>query len=135
MLERKLKLIRLLQEKYDDLHVCGSIGLFLHGIDLGRDISSSDIDLVKSFDNIEQSNRVEEHESDGNDFDYAIDFKDMHFEVRIDPTQKFTTVIHNGFCYKVSELEEIIKWKREYAEMGYEKHHKDLEKISITHKK
>jgi hypothetical protein len=135
MLERKLRLIQLLQDKYFDLHVCGSIGLFLHGIDLGREVGDSDVDLVKASDDIDKSNRVEDHESDGNDFDYAIDYKDIHFEVRIDPAQKFTTVIYKGELYRVSELDEIIKWKKEYAEKGYEKHQKDLDKIySITHK-
>jgi hypothetical protein len=130
MLQRKLNLIYLLQQKYPDMHVCGSIGLFLHGIDLGRDIGLSDIDLVKAHDNIDLNNSVEEHGSDGDDFDYAIDKDGIHYEIRIDPGQQFEKVIYQGRVFNVSKLSTIISYKQEYADKGYGKHFEDLEKIN-----
>lgn len=129
MLQKRLDIILKLQEKYPDLHVGGSIGLFLHGIDLKRDISNSDIDLAKASDDIEKTNAIEEHGSDGNDFTYHMKKNGINYEIKIDPDQKYVIKHYNGIAYRVTELETILFYKRDYADKGYEKHLNDLKNI------
>jgi hypothetical protein len=130
VLEKKLKIISMLQEKYSDLHIGGSIGLYLHGIDLKRDVGNSDIDLAKAVDDIEKTNSIEEHFSDGNDFTYRMDKGGIHYEIKIDPEQKYVIKYHKGIAYRVTDLDTIIFYKQDYADKGYEKHIKDMARIN-----
>jgi len=45
-MQYKLEMLREFQAKYPDSHVGGSVGLYLHGINLQRDISRTDLDLT-----------------------------------------------------------------------------------------
>jgi hypothetical protein len=131
MLERKLRIIQSLQDKYPDLHVGGSIGLFLHGFDLKRDISDSDIDLAKSIDDINRvPDQVTDHFSDGCDFTYRIEKNGINYEIKIAPEQEFEIKYYQGVAYRVTKLETILFYKKDYAEKGYEKHIKDMEVIN-----
>ena len=129
-MEKQLKIIQAIQKKYPDCHVGGSIGLFIHGIRLSRLSDKTDIDIIKFFDNIPEDKK-EEAESAGTDFDYAFNMNGIKIDIRIDPTQTYETKWFRGIQYRVSTLENIIKWKKTFAENGSEKHEKDLEYILL----
>jgi hypothetical protein len=61
-MQYKLQILREFQTKYPDSHVGGSIGLYLHGIDLKRDISRTDLDITTP-DWIEELRGVYEEKS------------------------------------------------------------------------
>lgn len=135
ILNEKLSIIKSFQDKYPDSHVGGSIGLYLHGIDLKRDISKSDIDMTKKyklpetekipFDNYQES-------SSPSDFDYsfrAFESDNAHYakmEIRVTTEPSFVVINHDGINYNVSKLEDIIFWKQKYADKEIQKHIDDL---------
>lgn len=128
----KLNLLRDFQAKYPDSHVGGSAGLYLHGIDLKRDISRTDLDITVP-DFIEELKGVyDEDPSDSSDFDYVKmhKSKDYYFcckiEIRVCPEPSYTTVEFEGHTYNVSLLSNILFWKRKYARKGVQKHIDDL---------
>lgn len=69
----KLEIIKMIQIRFPRTHVGGSIGLFLHGIDLKRDLSKSDIDLT-SPEVLDFSNpiNIEDLEESSNTEDFII---------------------------------------------------------------
>lgn len=134
----RLKIIKQLQDKYPTSHVGGSIGLFLHGVDLQRDLSKSDIDMTVSekidftqpidIENLEESSRPE-------DFDYQFRFYPnagsvyVKIDINIRPSKKFVLIVFDGIEYRVSRIEDIIAWKHFYSMKGKGKHTDDLETI------
>jgi len=136
-LNEKLKIIRDFQEKYPTSHVGGSIGLMLHGIDLKRDLSDSDIDIsidiAIDIDTILQDAANEEC-SPVDDFDYRYRTDDTLIEVKVNPLETFERVFYNNHYYNVSLFDSIIAYKRKYATMnnykGRFKHIEDLKVIS-----
>lgn len=129
-IEKQLQIIYALQQKYSDLHVGGSIGLYLHGIELSRDISNSDIDLCKMIDNINKPEALVDEGSP--DFDYRFEYEGFKIELKIDKTQEFDIIIYNGLVYKVSKIDTITSFKREYADKGFNKHEQDLVEIEVA---
>lgn len=118
-------------------HIGGSIGLMMRGIDLQRDLKSSDLDITVDQFAMDDSKVSDLYESsDASDFDIRLikQSKDsdryVKIDLRIDPEPEFDTIIFNDRQYNVSKLEDILKWKSTYAEKGFAKHKDDLVVIS-----
>lgn len=128
----KLNLLREFQSKYPDSHVGGSVGLYLHGIDLKRDISRTDLDITMPDWSEDLTGIWREEPSDASDFDYVKTYKtpDNYFgckmEIRVCPEPSFAVVEHEGHSYNVSLLSNILFWKKKYARKGVQKHIDDL---------
>ena len=127
----QLGVLRAFQTKYPKSHVGGSIGLHLHGVDLKRNLWFSDLDITTpEFTETEKS--VEFGCSPVEDYDHRYQIDDPHsekfikLEIRIDSKQSFDEILYEGFTYKVTNKETILKWKQEYALKGHEKHLHDL---------
>lgn len=131
-MQYKLEMLREFQAKYPDSHVGGSVGLYLQGIDLQRDISKTDLDITVPDFIEELKGAWDENPSDASDFDYVKmhKSKDNYFcckiEVRVCPEPSYTTVEFEGHTYNVSLLSNILFWKRKYARKGVQKHIDDL---------
>lgn len=124
-----LSTLKNFQLDYPNSHIGGSIGLFLRGIDLKRDLNLSDLDITT--DRFEFDSTIYDERSDANDFDYAI--KKEHqsngytkIDIRLDSNCKFDVITFEGISYNVSKLEDILKWKKIYADKGVKKHINDL---------
>lgn len=128
MIYEKLKILQQIQNKFPSAHVGGSIGLFLRGIDLGRDLSNSDLDLTIDKEPFFDIKKTEKAES--SDFDFSITFEDTKIDFKISDSS-FDIILFENFSYNVSKLDDIIFWKKIYASKGVEKHIKDLEKMKI----
>lgn len=131
----QLTIVRAIQKKYPSIHVGGSIGLFLWGLNLDRPFKDIDLcapevgtmDLSKSH-----------HYNNGSpttDFDYNFQFKGFNIEVKIDPTQTYHLLMHLGFRYYVTDLAIIEHYKASYAAKGYDKHAVDLRRIQDFRKR
>lgn len=134
-LKEKLSIIKNFQNKYPDAHVGGSIGLYLHGIDLKRDVNKFDIDITKKY-KLPEAERIPfesyQESSSPTDFDYsfrAFESDNAHYakmEVRVTTEPGFVVIEKEGVNYNVSKLEDIIFWKQKYADKGVQKHIDDL---------
>jgi hypothetical protein len=129
-IESKLKTLREFQVKHPTAHVGGSIGLFLRGIDLKRDLAKSDLDITVDEFDLRISTEYEER-SDNNDFDFSV--KDMisesvyvKIDIRISPEPSYDVVVFDGNSYNVSKVKDILWWKQKYADKGVDKHRDDL---------
>lgn len=134
----RLKIIREFQSRFPDSHVGGSIGLFLHGIDLKRSFDKSDVDMTVpekidfsqpiDIENVEESSHPE-------DFDYQFRFypdrgsRYIKIDINILPEKKYVILNHGGVDYRVSKIEDILAWKHHYSMKGAGKHTDDLETI------
>jgi len=134
-LKAKLATLKEFQLQYPAAHVGGSIGLFLRGINLLRDLSNSDLDIMIDkfvFDN--EALKDYEQVSDANDFDYAIkknvdnDWY-VKMDIRVCPESSFDVIDFEGVSYNVSKYSDILHWKTKYANKGISKHINDLEAI------
>jgi len=131
-MQYKLEMLREFQAKYPDSHVGGSVGLYLHGINLQRDISRTDLDLTVPDWIDDLKGMYNENPSDASDFDYVKmhKSKDYYFcckiEIRVCPEPSYTTVEFEGHTYNVSLLSNILFWKKKYARKGVQKHIDDL---------
>src|SRR5690348_17251384 len=108
-----LNLIFDFQNKYPYSHVGGSIGLFLHGIDLKRHLTQSYIDMTIAhyasdieFPNMEDS-------SDNSDFDRStrINLNDSFYikmDMRYAPDEPYDLIQFDGRMYRVSKINDII---------------------------
>jgi len=129
----KLLALKEFQGKYPTSHVGGSIGLMLRGIDLKRDLLTSDLDITIDEYNFNE-NTIEgiQQRSDSNDFDYAIKkvygngANYVKIDIRVSPEPSFDIVEFNGINYNVSKLRDILFWKKKYANKGFQKHVNDL---------
>lgn len=134
----KLETIRDFQKTYPESHVGGSFGLFLLGYDLKRDFNDSDLDLISpSFDkNNHTDNGMNDdiqETSDSNDFNfnYRRYFGSYYvkYDISINTEQTYQVIEFEGNSYNVSLFENIMKFKREYANKGVFKHKADIEAI------
>lgn len=135
MIDKQLRVLRSFQEKYPKSHVGGSIGLFLHGVDLKRNLIFSDLDITTPnfTEKEEQKDTFQAGCSPVEDYDYRYRIDDVnsgHFfklEIRVDDKQSdFDVIEYNGFKYNVTKKETIFKWKLKYARKGIDKHINDL---------
>lgn len=128
-----LCIVKSFQDKFKTAHVGGSIGLMLHGIDLKRDLSKSDIDMTVA-DYIHKDDKPDEFKETSNpdDFDhqYRVNVSNpliyIKMDVRVSPEPSYDVVTYNGINYRVSKLRDIIFWKKKYAKKGVKKHIDDL---------
>lgn len=129
----KLDTVRLLQEKYPQLILGGSVALFLHGGRLSRFKHSPvhDLDLISPYytlieDDKESKIRVDyeqEHDySEECDYNECVYVNGIPCDIKIDPKQKYEYVTFEGFKYKVSRLVDIMEAKWRYAKQGNSKH-------------
>jgi hypothetical protein len=135
LLKKKLEYIHEFQLEYPNSHVGGSIGLFLHRIDLKRDLDGSDIDMtVDIFDKNCIDKRHLTRKSSGknkDDFDvsfnaYQSKYKYIKVDLRINPEPTFEIIEYGCTKYNVSKLNDILFWKQRYANSGIQKHINDL---------
>jgi len=130
----KLEFLREFQQKQPTSHVGGSMGLFLRGIDLKRDLTFSDLDITIDEMNVEETLKFDSR-SDRNDFDFSLKhtFENNYyvkFDIRINPEPSFEIIEFDGHMYNVSKLRDILFWKQKYSNKGVEKHTDDLITIS-----
>lgn len=138
LLALKLKALKDFQEKYPTSHVGGSVGLFLRGMDLNRDLSESDLDIT--VDEFEPNSRLYGTCNEGSnprDFNYRLtqtigDNFWVKIDVRISPEPSFDIVNFDGVDYNVSKFRDIIFWKTKYAHKGIDKHINDLKNLGIN---
>lgn len=130
-MQQYLSVIKGFQDKYPTAHVGGSIGLFLRGIDLKRELGKSDIDMTIDFipsdfhvDNLEESS--EKHDFSNTFRAWDKDGRYIKVDLRESPEPSFDVINFEGVDYNVSKLRDIIWWKTKYANKGIEKHKHDL---------
>ena len=132
LINAKMKFLRDFQEKFPTSHVGGSIGLLIHGVYLGRDLTLSDLDItVDEFQESDMTKEKLESRSDNNDFDFCLlkhveDGLYIKIDLRINPEPSFEVVEYQGFKYNVSKERDILFWKSKYAAKGVAKHENDL---------
>jgi len=129
----KLDIVKAFQEKYPHTQIGGSVGLFLHGIELNRFYNNcvNDLDIITPyytlFENINDKITInllgEKEYKSGCDFDECITISGIKADVRIDNHQKYNIIEFEGFKYKVSALEAIWAAKLRY---NAKKHNDDL---------
>lgn len=135
-----LETVRKIQTLFQTIHVGGSIGLLLHGIDLKRDLSKSDIDLtdkdhiasnmfIESFEDTEESSNPEDFEYQFR-YNYPND-RYIKIDISVFPDRQFDVIERDGFKYRVSKKDDIIFYKKKYAENGVKKHQEDLNAMGI----
>lgn len=118
----QLQTLREFQKVCPNSYVGGSIGLFLHGKDLQRDLGDLDIttsDYNKLPDIIGSVN------SSSLDFTYCFMSK-CKIDVRINYLLAFDLIEFEGYRYRVAKVDEILFWKTLYANNGSRKHIDDL---------
>lgn len=130
--EKYLETIREFQKEFPNAHVGGSIGLLLHGIDLKRHLTQSDIDMTLDED-IPKDKRIKDFDeaSNAQDFDrcFRKDLKDNRYikiDLRINPEPSFEIIPYRGEYYNVSKKRDILFWKDKYAKKGVQKHIDDM---------
>lgn len=135
LIKLKFEVLKEFQEKHPTAHVGGSIGLFLRGVYLFRDLSISDLDItIDEFELEPDILKNYEQRSDANDFDYAIKKSIssglyVKIDIRVCPEPSFDVIEFEGVNYNVSKYKDIIYWKTKYANKGVAKHISDLEVI------
>lgn len=132
LLKKKLEILKDFQLSYPTSHVGGSIGLFLRGVNLYRDLSLSDLDIT--IDELKDDNdplTKSTSNSDRMDFNYSITKETnensfVKIDIRINPEPSFDVVEFEGVSYNVSKYRDILFWKTKYANRGNVKHINDL---------
>lgn len=128
-LSQLLEIVRVIQNKYPLSHVGGSVGIFLHGIDLGHEWKDIDI-CIPSSSYIDLSNaKYQKQFWSACDFDYGFFVGDVPIEIKVDADQTFKKIFFQGFTYNVTDLHIICQYKLKYARKGHDKHYRDLEMI------
>lgn len=121
------KFQRKFQRKYPESHVGGSVGLFLYGFDLKRELR--DLDMTMPFYKVDETKGSQWMRGSGSDFDICIEAKidgqEIDIDIKLD-NHPFNIVYFEGHPYKVSKLERILMFKKLYAEKGVTKHAMDL---------
>ena len=130
LIKGKLETLKEFQENYPKSHVGGSIGLFLRGINLLRDLRNSDLDITIDEIDLNRIDLLGYEHSSSNDFDYSIE-KNIYdsyvkIDIRICPEPSFDEITFEGIKYNVSKYRDIIFWKTKYAAKGITKHMIDL---------
>lgn len=149
-----LNLVKKLQERFPDLILGGSLGLYLQDIKIPRMFrpgASSDLDLIHPYyinipDELKYKGEIylDIEGSDekipykinkskdlpsGCDFGEQFYMDEVKIDVAIDPEAKYSMVGYKGFKYKVIPWEIILKYKLKYALKGGKsssKHKNDL---------
>jgi len=146
-LDVRLEIYKEIELAHPGCHIGGSIGLFLHGIDLGRNFIDSDIDIC-SFQphgsRLTRSNKgySETELTSSTDMDemcYKSEVgengleRKIKIEYKYDRTQDYKIVEYKGVTYRVTSPEIILGWKVLFACRGAKKHREDLDKLEINY--
>lgn len=128
-----LKQAEILQAKYPQIIVGGSVALFLHGVRLKRwEFAKSDLDLIIPYYTLLEGGVSERKTKSGADFDYSVNLNGTKIDVKIDPYSKYEIVDFKGIKFKVKPMLDIIEAKIRYALSGNQKHIDDLNKIILN---
>lgn len=136
-LEQRLDCLKSFAKKHPNYALGGSAGLFLHGYDIKRDWSKSDLDIDLSNEYFFE-NKKEYPADSGMDFNYCLHIPFGPFIVKIDvklygyDKLVFEEKKCNGFVYKVQHALQILRYKAFYAKKGVEKHKKDLIHLGLN---
>ena len=98
MIFEKLQIVKDFQTKYPTCHVGGSIGLYIRGIDLKRELNLSDLDFTIDEYDKDEKNILLDERSDQGDFDYAykITTKNGRYtkiDIRVCPEPSFEIIL------------------------------------------
>lgn len=137
----RLNEIQILQETYPHLILGGSSALYLHGFNIVRKSTISDLDFVtpyytptniKDFKpeyNVTEADNMKDAQPSGNDFDYVeaivVDGDFILLDMKIDPKQRYEIINYNGFDYKVSPWFPIVDAKMRYSVRNNDPKHKN----------
>lgn len=148
-LQSRLDFVYLFQQKFPNSHLGGSLGLYLYGINLQRDLSYSDCDMVirawplssKAHFEEEVSDmpniKVDTHHIRSSDFNFSLRFTPsvnsvILSDIRYSTEPSFNTVFNEGRIYNVSTVQDIIHWKIVYMLKGSVKHYEDLKVLQTS---
>jgi hypothetical protein len=128
-LNKKLETVRDILASYPTAHVGGSIGLYLQGIDLGRNFETSDIDIIMPKRPSDGTD-IAEKDLSNSGFDFTLELleggKTPIAEIAIDPDAEFRTVPYEGHEYRVTDWCYIVSRKAYYASKGNQKQRHDM---------
>ena len=147
-LDKKLEIYKAIELDHPGCHLGGSIGLFLQGIDLGRNFFiDSDIDICsfkphgKEFEDIQR--RYSEiglaSATDIDEISYRSEVEEngverkTKIEYKYDRTQDFKVIEYKGVTYRVTLPHIILGWKVLFACRGSKKHRADLDKLGVRY--
>jgi len=129
-----IPLARIIQEKYPEIIIGGSTGLYLNGIKLERHrkARASDLDLIIPYYIKFESDKnmiIREQGCSGRDFDFTMSCNEVNVDVRIDPKQRWHYIEMDDFKWKVGSPESALEAKIRYIMQGNQKHKDDLYEI------
>ena len=136
----KLEVLKQFQCNYPESVLGGSIGLFLHGVGLKRDLTMSDLDFCMPDcsklinDKLKEEKIAQDKEMSGSDFRYKVNLKHKteSYYTKVEVSERdcnFVYKTYKGFTYKLQPLLDIFLWKAHYAFKGIPKHKEDLQEI------
>ena len=144
-LDKRLEIYKSIESVHPGCHIGGSIGLFLHGIDLGRTFIDSDVDICSfkphgkklvdsrySETDLASSTDMDEVCYESNVEENGVE-KKIKIEYKYDKTQDFKLVEYKGVTYRVTLPEIILGWKVLFSCRGSKKHREDLDKLGIKY--
>jgi hypothetical protein len=148
-LDKRLEIYKSIESVHPGCLIGGSIGLFLHGIDLGRTFVDSDIDICsfkpngKEFKDLQKkySETGLASSTDMDEVTYKSEIAEDGIEKRIkieykyDRTQDFKLIEYKGVTYRVTLPEIILGWKVLFACRGSKKNRADLDKLGVKYLK
>ena len=146
-LDKRLEIYKAIESVHPGCHIVGSIGLFLHGIDLGRTFVDSDIDICSFKPNGKDFKYLHKRYSetglasstDMDEVTYRSEIeengveKKIKIEYKYDKTQNFKVVEYKGVTYRVTLPQMILGWKVLFACRGSKKHRADLDKLGVKY--
>ena len=146
-LDKRLEIYKAIESVHPGCHIGGSIGLFLHGIDLGRTFVDSDIDICSFKPNGKEFKDLQKRYSeiglasstDMDEVTYRSEIeenwveKKIKIEYKYDKTQNFKVVEYKGVTYRVTLPQMILGWKVLFACRGSKKHRADLDKLGVKY--
>lgn len=132
--KKRLKAIRKFQKLYPEAVICGSFGLYLQGIKIGRTLKNSDIDILlvgNSFIRKSPFINLGNIPNSGSDFDISVSYNNIRIDIReyCPENPSSIGVTFKGKVYKVQPIYDILQKKLEYCEKNApssEKHKTDI---------
>lgn len=131
-IRKKLQIIKKIQNLCEHSHVGGSLGLYIQGKDVLRNLDNSDIDIIlhdssslEYFKNNKKSKKTNVY-SKGFVLSVILNTSKQKVEFCVNPNMSYDTIEFEGSVYRVSKVEDILKFKKSYAKKGAYKHIQDL---------
>jgi hypothetical protein len=139
-LEKRLAVVRDIQDRFPEIYLGGSLALYLQGIYLDRDYEESDVDLnaterplgldiqVYRKSTHERVPPEQDHGYD-RDFEFEVQVPDAEFKIELAVHPKFVKadpVVYKGYIYRVTNKFYILEAKCRYAAKGNKKNIDDI---------